>query len=842
MGSRTQRTESILWLDTEDFRAAKSIPVRLPLFSLLWTVLHGAVFSAPADYLRDVKPLLAGQCYKCHGASQQKSGLRLDTAAFALKGGKNGPGFKPGNSTDSLIIAAVQGTHPEIAQMPYKKPPLTEGQVAVLAAWIDQGAKAAEDEQPESARHWSFVAPVRPPVPTLVNQKYPIRNPIDAFVLARLEKEEIKPSPEADQVTLIRRLSFDLLGLSPSPAEVAEFLNDLRPDAYDRLVERILASPHYGERWGRHWLDVARYADSNGYSIDAPRQIWKYRDWVIDALNRDLPFDRFTIEQLAGDLLPNATMEQKIATGFHRNTQLNEEGGIDKEQFRLDSVIDRVSTTGTAFLGLTVGCAQCHDHKFDPLTQKEFYGLFAFLNNAEEPDLPLASPEEVSRAQEIDAKIAAYIAALPVQDATIWDRLVAWERNLTLPQRQGLPQAVRESVDLPFEQRTDKQKLTGLTAFVEQAAENRTHQTTLQELRAAKPVILTTMVMREMEKPRRTYLFIKGDFTRDGGTVAPAVPAVLHPLAKSEARSERANRLDLAKWLVDPRNPLTARVMVNRLWQQYFGAGIVETENDFGTQGTPPSHAELLDWLAAEFMAQNWSLKAMHRLIVNSATYRQSSRSRPELNVIDPNNKLLARQNRFRLDAEVVRDAALSASGLLHPKLGGPSVFPPIPEGVMSLGQLTRPWKVSTGSDRYRRGLYTFYFRATPPPELAVFDAPDAFSACTRRLRSNTPLQALTLLNDRQFYELAQGLAERVLREGPQSDAGRLDFAFRLCVARPPDLDEQRPLKELLVQQLADREREDTDPAPAGINANEFRAWTAVSRVLLNLDETITRE
>lgn len=711
------------------------------LITLLYACLPAAAISAPVDYARDVKPLLAEHCYKCHGATQQKNGLRLDTATDALKGGEHGAGFKPGRSADSLIMHVVKGRHPDLAQMPYKRAPLSESQVATLAAWIDEGATAPASEQPESARHWAFIPPARPTVPPATNAAARIRNPIDAFIAVRLEEEQIAPSPEADPVTLIRRLSLDLTGLPPAPADVDAFVNDTRPDAYGHVVERLLASPHYGERWGRHWLDVARYADSNGYSIDAPRSIWKYRDWVIDALNRDLPFTRFTVEQLAGDMLPDATPDQKIATGFHRNTQINQEGGIDKEQFRIESIIDRVNTTGTAFLGLTIGCCQCHDHKFDPLTQNDFYGLFAFLNNADEPDLPVTSP-----------------------------------------------------------------------------------------------VAATTMVMQERAQPRRTYLFIKGDFTRDGGTIVPAVPAVLHPLEKKES----PNRLDLAKWLVDPRNPLIARVTVNRLWQQYFGRGIVETENDFGTQGAPPSHPELLDWLATEFMAQNWSLKAMHRLIVHSSTYRQSSRARPELQEIDPNNKFLARQNRLRLDAEIVRDVALSASGLLDARIGGPGVYPPIPEGVLSLGQSKQTWKVSTGGDRYRRGLYTFFFRATAPPALAVFDAPDAFSACTRRLRSNTPLQALTLLNDRQFYELAQGLAARILSEGPKADSDRLEFAFRLCLARAPTPGEKHTLLPLLAQPPA--AGENPGGAAKGAEAAELAAWTTIARVLLNLDETITRE
>jgi mono/diheme cytochrome c family protein len=807
----------------------------LRVVSLVSAILRIAVAqAAPVDYLRDVKALLAERCYQCHGASQQKSGLRLDTVALALKGGEHGPSFKSGNSAESLLIQVVKGTHPDIARMPYKKPALAPVQIDALVAWIDQGPKVDANERPESAKHWAFIAPVRPAVPVVRTQGS--GNPIDAFIIARLEKEHIQPSPEADQITLIRRLSLDLRGLPPAPDEVDQFLNDPNPDAYERLVEKFLASPQYGEQWGRHWLDVARYADSNGYSIDAPRSIWRYRDWVIDALNRDMPFDQFVVEQLAGDMLPNPTLEQKIATGFHRNTQINQEGGIDQEQFRIESVIDRVNTTGTAFLGLTIGCCQCHDHKFDPLTQNEFYGLFAFFNNAEEPDLPLASPEAIERAQQVDARIAAYVAALPDQDPAFWDRSLAWERSLTPAQRQAQSQAVREVFDTPVEKRTLEQKQMVLTAYVEQAAENKAHQKILKELRATKPKIPTTMIVRELPTPRRSYLFTKGDFTRDGGTVEPAVPAVLPPLTTSGT----PNRLDLARWMVAPKNPLLARVTMNRLWQQYFGRGIIETENDFGTQGSPPTHPELLDWLATEFIAQGWSLKVMHRLIANSATYRQSSRSRPELNGLDPYNKLLARQNRLRVDAEIVRDSGLAASGLLNFTVGGPSVFPPIPDGVMSLGQLKREWKTSVGEDRYRRGLYTFYYRATPPPALAVFDEPDAFSTCTRRLRSNTPLQALTLLNDAQFYELAQGLATRLFREAGQTDEARLDLAFRLCVARRPKPEERRTLQKLLAQQLAVE-----DPAcdaPAGIDGHQFAAWTTVARVLLNLDETITRE
>jgi hypothetical protein len=566
-------------------------------------------------------------------------------------------------------------------------------------------------------------------------------------------------------------------------------------DPWLRVIEGLLASPHYGERWGRHWLDLARYADSNGYSIDAPRTIWKYRDWVIDAFNRDMPFDEFTIEQIAGDLLPNATAEQKIATGFHRNTQINQEGGIDEEQFRVESIVDRVNTTGSAFLGLTLGCAQCHDHKFDPITQREYYQMFAFLNNADEPDLALGTPEQAADLKEHRQKI-------------------------------------KELEDQIREQEKDSARFTN---------ELKKAHATLNKLRKSMPKIPSTMVMAERAQPRESYIHIKGDFTRHGDPVEPGVLQAVLPwkaperpfgTGKRNRRSDNlelpseANRLDLARWLVDRENPLTARVLVNRIWMHYFGRGLVETENDFGSQGSPPTHPELLDWLAVELMDHGWSQKHIHRLILNSATYRQSSNVRPDLANIDPNNYLLARQSRIRLDAEIVRDVGLAAAGLLTDKIGGPSVYPPQPDGVMTLGQSKREWKASEGADRYRRGMYTFFWRATPHPSLTVFDAPDAFSACTRRARSNTPLQSLTLLNDRAQVEFAQALAQRLLAE-ENSDEARIQRGFEYCMARRPTAAESERLEKLLAACSSDGEKE---------------AWTTVARVMLNLDETITRE
>jgi hypothetical protein len=760
--------------------------------------------------------------------------------------------------------------------------------LTLLVAMILLPGAAPGTEPSRKSVHWAFVAPTRPAVPQLVNRKSQIINPIDAFILARLAKEKITPSPEADRVTLIRRLSLDLTGLPPSSAEVDDFLSDRSPDAYEKVVERLLASPHYGERWGRHWLDVARYADSNGYSIDAPRSIWKYRDWVIKALNEDMPFDQFAIWQLAGDLIDTKSLaphtsplDPLIATGFNRNTQINQEGGIDPEQFRVEAVMDRVSTTATAFLGLTLACAQCHDHKFDPFTQRDYYQFYAFFNNTIEDghgkdaaEGMLEIPGEHEAAENQQKELEEAEVNLDRYLSTKVSEWLKWEESLTPSDVEKFKPGVRAALKVPFADRTKKQRRIVFAAFQPDDEDFKERNRRLTKLESKQPKPITTLVMVERKQPRETHIFTKGDFTRPAALVTPAVPAALRPLNVGQASSlsrppenvrepgEDQNlpnpasvdetgrmpvlpsRLDLARWIVATNNPLTARVLVNRVWQQYFGRGLVETENDFGTQGSLPSHPELLDWLACELMAPSafnverstlnvqrspsWSLKHLHRLIVTSATYRQSSKVRPDLAVVDPNNKLLARQNRLRLDAEIVRDVCLTASGLLNNKIGGPSVFPPQPDGVMTLGQSRREWKPSTGPDRYRRGMYTFFWRATPHPALMVFDSADGFSTCTRRVRSNTPLQALTLLNDEAFHEFARSLGARILKEGPKTDPARVDYAFRLSLSRPPSKDESRRLLQLLNKEFA--------------STDEPTAWTAVSRVLLNLDETITRE
>ena len=792
--------------------------------------------AAPLDYLRDVKPILTRHCVLCHGADDPEAAFRADTAKALRAGGDSGISpLATAAGEESLLLQVVRGEHEDLPRMPFKKPPLDPAQIAVLQAWVAAGAPAPDHEEPGVYLHWSFVAPGRVAAPAVHRTDWP-RHPIDRFILARLEQEKIAPSPEASRLALLRRVSLDLVGLPPTPAEIAAYEQDGSPGAYERVVERLLASPHFGERWARPWLDAARYADSNGYSIDAPRQIWKYRDWVVAALNRDLPFDQFVIEQLAGDMLPNATIEQKIATGFNRNTQLNGEGGIDVEQFRIESVLDRTNTFGTAFLGLTVGCAQCHDHKFDPIKQREYYQLSAFFNNSVDdghgkpvPGGLLEFPDERPSAADRDRDLTELRAELTRFLDGRGIVVMKWAVALDPASRDKLPPTLRDTLEVPWDQKTFEQKRAAYRGYKGDDPEFRPRDRELSQLEKGVSKPPSTLVMQELPAPRESFVFINGDFTRHGDKVVSATPAILPPL-----KADKPTRLDLARWVVDPANPLPARVLVNRIWQQYFGRGLVETENDFGSQGSLSTHPELLDWLATELIAQGWSMKAIHRLIVTSATYRQSSQARPDLEISDPTNKLLARQSRLRLDAEIVRDVALTTSGLLAPKLGGPPVFPPQPDGVMTLGQIRREWRPSTGPDRYRRGLYTHLWRATPHPAFAVFDSPDGYSACTRRLRSNTPLQALTLLNDQQFVEFATALAQRVQQEAPGELPTQIDFAFGLCVARLPHPTERQRLVELFQQQFS--------AAKGDATARREEAWMTLARVFLNLDETITRE
>lgn len=809
----------------------------------------------------NVRPVLHAKCLLCHNDTAKMSGLSLGRRESTLQGGMRGPAVAPGDPENSLLVHAVRYSG-DLKMPPTGK--LPQAEIDALTRWVEMGLPWQEEDVADApkagAGHWAFQA-IEKPEPPHVNNTGRVRNPIDNFILARLEKEGIEPSPEADRETLIRRVSLDLTGLTPSPQEIDHFVNDPSPDAYEKLVERLLSSPHYGERWGRHWLDLARYADTNGYNIDGPREIWMYRDWVINAVNNDMPFDQFTIEQIAGDLLPNPTEQQIVATGFHRNTLLNLEGGIDFEQYRVEAVVDRVSTTGAGFLGLTLGCARCHSHKYDPISQKEFYQIYAFFNNidelsgefkdaagrarAHEPILEFGQPEEFTRRDAARHQIKLLEQELKEYEKSIEDGQTAWEASLTEEQIEELGPRVREVLVVPPNERNEQQQRAALNAFKQADPGWSARSKGIDALRKAEPKLESTLVMRELAKPREAYIHLGGDFLRKGETVEPGTLAVLPPL-KAEGRT---NRLDFARWLVDPENPLTPRVTVNRIWQQYFGRGIVRTENDFGSQGSPPSHPELLDWLASAFITGGWSMKAMHRLIVNSGSYRQSSAMRPELLESDPDNQLLARQSRLRLEAEIIRDAALSASGLLTPAIGGPSVFPPQPAGAGRVTQVNRKWEADIGPNRFRRGLYTYFRRSAPHPGLIVFDGPDSMMTCTRRNRSNTPLQALTLLNDEAHVEFAQALAQRVLNEAPKSRDERLNHAFRLSLGRTPKASEREQLSLFLANQL-DEFRTHPDEAASvlpmevdgGADVPLLAAWASTSRVLLNLDEFITRE
>ena len=747
-----------------------------------------------------IRPILSNQCFACHGpdAKHRDADLRLDTRAGALADLGGYAALVPGKPDASEVVKRILSDDPDEVMPPpkSKKPKLPARDVALLRKWIEQGA--------EYEGHWAFL-PLQRMLPLASGA-----NPIDAFVLKKLAGEGIKPSPEADAATLCRRLFLDLTGLLPTPEEVDAFTKD--PDV-PKLADKLLASPHYGERWGRHWLDQARYADSDGYAPDGFRAVWPYRDWVIRAVNDDMPFDQFTIEQLAGDLLPKPTKAQLVATGFHRNTLINTEGGSDPEQFRVEAAMDRVSTTGSVWLGLTVGCAQCHTHKFDPISHREYYQMFAFFNQGEDRNSKGATV--VVAAGEMFGK-----AALSTDDAVTLGELEslqeAWE-TAELARPENAHSKLGEALRLLDAARTAPQRKLVQTAF--EKAEPKARKKRIGN-GDAEAKIVEQMIMRDVPKPRSTFLFLRGDFTRpdkDGGNLQPGVIAAANPTGRADFK----NRLDLANWLVDPANPLTARVTMNRVWMRYFGKGIVETEDDFGTQGTNPTHPELLDWLAGEFIRRGWSMKAMHRLIVTSATYRQSSRARPDLAERDPRNLLLARQERLRVESEIVRDAALCASGLLNEAIGGPSVRPPQPDGVYSFTQNPKAWKTSEGPERFRRGLYTTFYRSAAYPLNTTFDAPNFQTTCTRRARSNTPLQSLTLANDPAFLEMARVLAARMQRDGADLDS-QLQRGFLLTLGRVPSGKELAVLKRYA----------DTEP----------EALFAVARVLLNTDNFITRE
>lgn len=824
----------------------------------------------PIDFVRDIQPIFAERCNHCHGQDEQEGQLRLDAKGIVMRGGKSGVLFQVGKSAESLLIARIVGLGTE-KRMPLEEEPLSSEQIGLIRAWIDQGAKwpaGVGSAATEVKMHWAYVAPQAPPSPQLHDTHWP-ENAIDAFVLAKLEKEGVAPSATTDRARLLRRVSLDLIGLPPSVAEADAFLADQSPDAYERVIDRLLASPRYGERWATPWLDAARYADSNGYQRDGHRTIWAYRDYVIRSLNADLPFDQFTIEQIAGDLLPNATLDQQIATGFHRCTTVNVEAGTDEEENRTNQVIDRVNVTATVWLGTTLECCQCHNHKYDPFTQRDYYRFFAFFNNTPKetyqrgkssaaldfggPEIKLPGSEEiegkraklVSRQKSLETQLAQC-----VEDKK--DGLSAWERVMAdadKAEKAKLPENIRRILAVAAAKRNKNQQTQLQKYFVGLHPEAKKMQAEMDELQKQIDALMppTSLVMTELPEPRMTSILKRGDFLSPGEQVDAAPPAVLPAMADGLPRT----RLGLAAWLVDPANPLTPRVQVNRAWAQIFGRGIVASEEDFGTQAETPTHPALLDWLAAEFRDHEWSCKRVHRRIVESATYRQSSRQRSDLTGRDPYNLLLARGPRLRLTAELIRDNALAASGSLASKMAGPPVFPPQPDGLWRVtGVVDNTYRTSPGEDGRRRGVYTVWRRSAPYPSFANFDAPDRSACMVKRPRSNTPLQALTLQNDPVYVELARALADRVLAEtaGLPTDE-RLTYAFRSVLTRRPEATELAELREILEQAQA-RYRTDATAAtkvvgksslPVGVPAADWAAWFNVAHVLLNLDETITK-
>ncbi len=781
------------------------------------------------QFNRDVRPILSDKCVHCHGPdkSKRKADLRLDREGSAFAKLESG-GFAivPGKPAESEVISRIT-TKDEDDLMPPKKSGrvLSQDEIKILTQWVKQGARWEE--------HWSFQTPVRPKLPKVKKSRWP-RNEIDRFILAKLEGEKLKPSPEAAKETLIRRATLDLTGLPPTPEEVDRFIKDKSANAYEKLVDRLLASPRYGERMVLEWLDAARYADSNGYQGDRTRTMWPWRDWVINALNTNMPFDQFTIEQLAGDMLPDATDSQKIATGFNRNHMLNGEGGRIAEESRVEYVFDRTETTSAVWLGVTLGCARCHDHKYDPFTQKEYFQVYSFFNNVPEiggvdnegmanPILELPTPKQKMEMARLAKEIAALESMAVPKDAgtsTITNALAA------SPKPKGKK---KKATAGPVGEGTDLEKLR-------------------KTLAATSNAVLKTMVMAERKDPRETFMLIASSYDRPGEKVTPGVPASLNSFSKTVP----TNRLEFAQWIVHPANPLTPRVAVNRYWQQLFGFGLVKTSEDFGQQGEWPLHKDLLDWLATEFVRTGWNVKAMHKLILMSATYRQSSKSTPQLNERDPENRLLARGARFRLPSAVLRDQALAISGLLNEKMGGPPVKPYQPTGVWedaSLGK--QSYKMDAGEALYRRSLYVYWKRIVGP---TMFFDNSTRQVCTVRLpRTNTPLHSLLTLNETGHVEAARVLAERLMLESTGlKPEERIRRGFRLATARYPRAAELKILKQSFSRLLSnfgeDREAAmqmvsiGEKPRNAGLNVVELAAYTGVANLILNLDEVLNKE
>ena len=1034
---------------------------------LAWTVpflmTTVALPAQEVQFNRDVRPILSDKCFSCHGPdAKRKAGLRLDTRAGASAKLESGAGhaFAAGNPKASVALERMLHADPEKRMPPASSgKSLTKEQIETVRRWIEQGAKFQD--------HWAFLPATRPPLPSAAQSPW-VKNPIDAFVLDRLQQEKLKPSPEAKRETLIRRVTLDLTGLPPTPQEVDAFVGDTSPNAYEKVVDRLLASPRFAERMAMQWLDLARYADTNGYNNDEERTMWPWREWVIEAFKSNMPYDRFLIEQVAGDLLPNATLQQKLATGFNRNHVITTEGGIVPEEYRVEYVADRVHTTATVFLGLSMQCARCHDHKFDPLTMKDYYGFYAFFNNIEDqtvgynngaaarPYIKAPTQAQQAELEKADRDIAALEAKLAARESSLDADVAAWEKSLkpddpawnapaglllheTLddpkkvltiqgnvkgtegkfggglqfngghvdlgkvavlerdrpftisawfyatdegailskmdeaaayrgydllvetggkisvhlihhwpddalkvitklgasrnawhhvavtydgsgkaagvkihldgkpapveilsdklkgtiqteqPHRLGLrttslpfkgkldevqiyanalpepaladlangktPRGLAELLRIPADKRSAEQKKDLRQWYVNQvdgeSAKLRAERTTLIARKAeVDKSVPMSMVMLELPTPRKTRLLKRGQFDALGEEVATDVPGSLPPLKKDAPR----NRLGLAQWLVEPNHPLTARVAVNRWWEMLFGTGIVETVEDFGSQGAWPSHPELLDWLATELVRLNWDMKGTIKTIVMSATYRQSSAASNELADRDPRNRLLARGPRVRLPAETIRDNALAVSGLLKEKIGGPSVKPYQPAGLWEDVSVERRaiYKADVGEGLYRRSMYTYWKRTCPPPGMTTLDAPDRETCTIRRARTNTPLQALMLLNDPTYLEAARKLAERMLMEGGATTESRLAHGFRLAVSRVPTAEERAVLEQILGR-AAERYRQDAkaaasllavgaSPRSASLDPATLAAWTTTASMILNLDEAITKE
>jgi hypothetical protein len=812
-----------------------------------------APLPATIDFNRDIRPILSANCYQCHGPDKdkRKAKLRLDTRDGLFSAPRGLATIVPGKPSESELFLRIT-TADKDQRMPDPKSgkTLSPREIALIQKWIEQGAAWKG--------HWAFLPAVRPELPAIEDRGF-VKNPIDLFVLAKLREAGLAPSPEADRVTLIRRLSFDLTGLPPTWAEVEAFLHDTRPNAYEQLVERLLASPHYGERMALYWLDLVRYADSIGYHSDNPVPVAPYREYVIRAFNDNEPFDRFTTEQLAGDLLPNATVWQKVASGYNRLLQTTEEGGAQPKEYEAKYAADRVRNVSTVWLGVTMGCCQCHDHKFDPFTMRDFYSLASFFADVgeaavgrREPGMLLPTPEQSAQLQKLREQITALQADLDKPRPELEPDQVKWEEGLLIGELRKLPRPVIEILLTEPAKRASKQKQ-------DLAAHYRTIAPALQPIRAQLATekqkeadllkVIPATLVTVAASPRVVRILPRGNWLDESGDiVSPAVPRSLGQLSTEG----RATRLDLARWIMSRDNPLTARVFVNRLWKLYFGQGLARPLDDVGSQGEWPSHPELLDWLAVEFRDSGWDVKHMVRLLVQSGSYRQSSNAGAPQKERDPYNRLVGRQASFRLDAEMVRDQALAVSRLLVRTIGGPSVKPYQPPGYWAaLNFPPREWQNDKGDGLYRRGLYTHWQRSFLHPSLAAFDAPTREECTVERPRSNIPQQALVLLNDPTYVEAARVFAEHILADGGTTATRRLDWAFRSALSRPPRDEEVQVLTALVAKHAQEygQDRAAAEkllgtgdhPLPSNAQVAELAAWTSVARVILNLHETLTR-